>query len=259
MKPIPKKKLDEHDERDREVIEKRKQRIKQFGSLTRDLPNSAFTTYFGKPTFEAYGRCSSHAHMKTHNVMPHRGENHPKTQESYTSALIHGRKIKHEDHVPRKPLENGPAQHKSHTEQAELLYLPMEKPDLINHVRFSDPSNKNSSKSPVPTAAQTATITRKEVNKKYTFSNKDKKTKKAKASKATVNDGLKYMNTRDDLLTLLEAKKTKDSRLAYKVTECYPYGWPQVGNYESGEGENERIAGIRYPKSESAKVVLYRH
>jgi hypothetical protein len=32
------------------------------------------------------------------------------------------------------------------------------------------------------------------------------------------NDGLKYMNKRDDLISLLEEKKTRASQLAYKVT-----------------------------------------
>jgi hypothetical protein len=36
------------------------------------------------------------------------------------------------------------------------------------------------------------------------------------------NDGLKYMNTRYHLIDLLEEKKIRGSRLAYKVTECYP-------------------------------------
>lgn len=44
-----KPKLDEN--RDKEVIERRKERIKQFNRETRFLPNTAFTTYFGKPTF----------------------------------------------------------------------------------------------------------------------------------------------------------------------------------------------------------------
>ncbi len=40
-----------------------------------------------------------------------------------------------------------------------------------------------------------------------------------------VNDGLKFMNKRDNLLSLLEEKKMKSSKLAYKVTECYPLPW----------------------------------
>lgn len=30
------------------------------------------------------------------------------------------------------------------------------------------------------------------------------------------------MNTREGLLNIIENKRIKDSRLAYKVTECYP-------------------------------------
>lgn len=30
------------------------------------------------------------------------------------------------------------------------------------------------------------------------------------------------MNARDNLVEYLEEKKIKDSKLAYKVTECYP-------------------------------------
>ena len=67
------KKLDINNEKDRKIIQERQQRINEFKYFTRDLPNSAFTTYYGKPTFENYGRCSSNILMKTHNVMPHRG------------------------------------------------------------------------------------------------------------------------------------------------------------------------------------------
>lgn len=73
------KKLDPTDEKDRKIIEQRKKKIKEFNKISRDLPNSAFTTYFGKPAFEAYGRCNSQK-LKTHNVMPHRGNNHPQNR-----------------------------------------------------------------------------------------------------------------------------------------------------------------------------------
>ena len=98
----------------------------------------------------------------------------------------------------------------------------MERPDLINHVRFSDPDNALRKKASVPSATNAL---KKELNKKYTFSSKQKKPKRAKG-KSIQNDGLKYMNNRDDLLAILEARKTKESKLAYKVTECYPEGWP---------------------------------
>ena len=74
--------------------------------MTRDLPNSAFVTYYGKPAFEAYGRCNSQNNMKTHNVMPHKGSNHPKEAQSYKGAIFHGKKIHHENTLPRKPLSS---------------------------------------------------------------------------------------------------------------------------------------------------------
>jgi hypothetical protein len=41
---------------------------------------------------------------------------------------------------------------------------------------------------------------------------------KKSTSFVNVNDGLKYMNKRDNLILLLEDKKTRASQLAYKVT-----------------------------------------
>lgn len=58
--------------------------------FTRELPNSSFTTYFGKPAFEHYGYGSkeqSIAKHKSHNVMPHAGENHPEFVQSHEAAL----------------------------------------------------------------------------------------------------------------------------------------------------------------------------
>jgi len=51
--------------------------------LSRDLPDSAFTTYFGKPAFANYGFGSSSNQKKTFNIMPHAGKNHPEYQQSY--------------------------------------------------------------------------------------------------------------------------------------------------------------------------------
>jgi hypothetical protein len=47
----PKKKLDPQNEDDLREILERQQRIKKFTYVTRDLSNSAFTTYFGKPAW----------------------------------------------------------------------------------------------------------------------------------------------------------------------------------------------------------------
>jgi hypothetical protein len=72
--------------------------------VTRNLPNSSFTTYYGKPAFEAYGRGSSAKNLKSHNVMPHKGENNPKDVQTYYTALLKGRQIKAVSHIPRNPI-----------------------------------------------------------------------------------------------------------------------------------------------------------
>ena len=87
---------------------------------------------------------------------------------------------------------------------------------------------------------------------------KTKKQQKKHKNKLTMNDGLKYMNTRENLLSLLEAKKMKDGRLAYKVTECYPEGWPHTEEYGLTKKEESKVAGKRYSRSDSAKHLIYR-
>ena len=68
----------------------------QFKQTTRWIPNSAFTTYFGKPPFENYGRGNTHpidggliygTYLYSHNVHPHRGKNQPKSIQCYPVAL----------------------------------------------------------------------------------------------------------------------------------------------------------------------------
>ena len=61
--------------------------MKDLKLKSRWLPDSAQTTYFGKPVFHAYGngnvkptgnRVCYGDHMKTHNINPHSGGNKPK-------------------------------------------------------------------------------------------------------------------------------------------------------------------------------------
>ena len=72
-----------------EIIEKKKEEIKKKGRL---LADSAHTTFFGKPTFHAYGNANTHPtsmnyYLKTHNINPHSGTNHPKTKQVYSRAM----------------------------------------------------------------------------------------------------------------------------------------------------------------------------
>ena len=69
-------------EEKRSIREKMK-KLKLDGRL---LPDSAMTTYFGKPAFHAYGNGNVRPasgglvygeYMKTHNINPHSGDNKP--------------------------------------------------------------------------------------------------------------------------------------------------------------------------------------
>ena len=72
-------------EEKRSIREKMK-KLKLEGRL---LPDSAMTTYFGKPAFHAYGNGNTRPasggliygqYLKTHNIMPQSGENQPRNQ-----------------------------------------------------------------------------------------------------------------------------------------------------------------------------------
>jgi hypothetical protein len=73
------------------------ERLKKFYNTTRWLPNSAFTTYFGKPAFENYGYGNTNPvygglfygnYMLSHNINPIDGENHPDEKQVYSSAML---------------------------------------------------------------------------------------------------------------------------------------------------------------------------
>jgi len=72
-------------------------RIKKFYNTTRWLPNSAFTTYFGKPAFENYGYGNTKPvygglfygnYMLSHNMNPIDGANNPPEKQVYSSAMM---------------------------------------------------------------------------------------------------------------------------------------------------------------------------
>ena len=74
-------------------IAKRTQQLRNRGRL---LPDSAMTTYFGKPAFHAYGNsnikpvCGGLVYgdfLKTHNITPHAGDNRPQTVQTHTQAM----------------------------------------------------------------------------------------------------------------------------------------------------------------------------
>ena len=76
-------------------MEKRMEALKLEGRL---LPDSALTTYFGKPAWHAYGNGNTRptngglmygSYLKTHNINPHSGANKPDHIQVYQQAMNH--------------------------------------------------------------------------------------------------------------------------------------------------------------------------
>lgn len=86
--------------------------------------------------------------------MPHKGDNHPKSVQSYYSALIKGKKTVSVSHIPRKPI----AQLHTETQEVkqEAINIPLEKPDLINNVRFTDQNPQEKVDKRIPSNKVTA-------------------------------------------------------------------------------------------------------
>ena len=71
-------------------------KIHEMKHVSRWLPDSAITTYFGKPAFHPYGNGNTKPtmggtvygnYMKTHNINPHSGGNHPEFKQVFGTAI----------------------------------------------------------------------------------------------------------------------------------------------------------------------------
>ena len=70
-------------------------KMKELKLTSRQLPDSAMYTYFGKPAFFAYGNANTnptnaHQKLKTHNINPHSGGNKPEFSQVHGRALLGG-------------------------------------------------------------------------------------------------------------------------------------------------------------------------
>ncbi len=79
-----------------------KEKMKKLKLEGRLLPDSAMTTYFGKPAFHAYGNGNTRPasggvvygqYLKTHNINPHSGDNMPHKAQVYSRALVNPKVI----------------------------------------------------------------------------------------------------------------------------------------------------------------------
>ena len=113
-------------------------RLKKFYNTTRWLPNSAFTTYFGKPAFENYGYANTNPvygglfygnYMLSHNMNPIDGANHPKEKQVYSSAMMKSlqRKAIRKPSPPRKvpeEIRNTPEELQEIRTRNQIFQLP---------------------------------------------------------------------------------------------------------------------------------------
>ena len=113
-------------------------RLKQFYNTTRWLPNSAFTTYFGKPAFENYGYGNTNPvygglfygnYMLSHNMNPIDGANHPEEKQVYSSAMMKSvqRKGVRRPSPPRKvpeEIRNTPEELQEILTRKQIFQLP---------------------------------------------------------------------------------------------------------------------------------------
>ncbi|MCQ2819176.1 MAG: hypothetical protein MJ252_18080 [archaeon] len=122
-------------------------RLKRFYNTTRWLPNSAFTTYFGKPAFENYGYGNTNPvygglfygnYMLSHNMNPIDGKNHPPEKQVYSSAMMKSlqRQQVRRPSPPRKvpdEIRNTPDELEEMRNRCQIFQLPNEMPsrDII--------------------------------------------------------------------------------------------------------------------------------
>lgn len=114
------------------------ERLKKFYNTTRWLPNSAFTTYFGKPAFENYGYGNTNPvygglfygnYMLSHNMNPIDGANHPPEKQVYSSAMMKSmqRQAIRRPSPPRKvpdEIRNTPEELEEIKTRAQIFQLP---------------------------------------------------------------------------------------------------------------------------------------
>jgi len=71
--------------------------MKELKLTSRTMPDTALTTYWGKPTWHAYGNGNTNPtyggpmygnYMLSHNVNPHVKDNHPEEQQVYNRAMM---------------------------------------------------------------------------------------------------------------------------------------------------------------------------
>ena len=82
----------------------------EFVATTRWLPDTAFTTYYGKPAFHAYGKSNTkptnpNQKMLTHNINAATGKQNSEFYQVYDSALLAGINHSKGVRIPKIPKQ----------------------------------------------------------------------------------------------------------------------------------------------------------
>lgn len=178
----PKPEAEEEERRKRQEA-----RIKKLHQTSRWLPNSAFTTYYGKPPFCAYGQGNVNPtvggimygnYLATHNVAAQEGANNPMYQQVYETAELYAskrpakepeppRKCKDEDRLTPQQVKELKQRSQITGKERKNPSKPIVKPDLIKAKTFqsvhSTPNLSRAEEGPVvqlPTASQPPAVIR---------------------------------------------------------------------------------------------------
>jgi hypothetical protein len=194
--------------------------------------------------------------------MPHAGSNHPQSVQSHAGALNKANVINLESRVPRKPVENPPVE-KCTLKLNEYYNVEIVKPDLIDEVKFSNEDKQLKSKGKTPTHRDLNYLPKREYPAPLQVGNKNPKKKQIRAKTEEKEDGLAFMGRRDKFMKELTEKKKIQSRLAYKVTECYPLDWDNETAANSTAREEQwkqvRPAGVSSVKYLTAQCPHLTH
>lgn len=171
------------DAEDEERKKRQEERIKKLHQTTRWLPNSAFTTYYGKPAFCAYGQGNIHPtvggimygnYLATHNVSAQEGANDPRYQQVYETAEMYAskrpvkqpeppRKCKDEDRLTPQQVAEIKQRSQITGKERKKPSRPIVKPDLLKAKTFqsvhSTPNLSRVEDKPAATVAPKTTMT----------------------------------------------------------------------------------------------------
>ena len=219
------------------VVKTQKPKGKEEAAANKVRPHSAYINrnrvpkytaekVINKPPFAAYGRGNTNTqfdYMKSHNVLPHSGTNHPRTNETYDSALLVKNKHQYpsiydiEDVTSSQKIMHFQLPEQSHARTSIVVSHP--KPDEYPNNHKQPNRNKHKNKK----------------NKKMNNLSEEsfKVDVESPAKKDKREPALKFMNRRGDFMQEVREEESKKNRLALKPTECYP-GEYNVKSYDLG-------------------------